>query len=370
MKILFFLESLRSGGKERRLLELISFLKENTNYEICVVITEPDIHYQYVFDLGIPIIIMKRLLLRKDPSIFFRFFYICLKYKPNIIHSWAGMTTFYSIPTSLLLKIPIITNEITDATPAEYKKSYSKLIWKINSLFVKRIISNSYAGLNAYNVTGKKGLVIHNGIRMERFQNLSSEETLKRQLNINKKYIVAMVASFEYNKDFRSFIKLARKMSELRNDITFLAIGGGTDLEVLKNEVSINGPSSLLFTGRLKSVEPIISICDIGILLTNKSTHGEGIPNSVMEFMALRKPVIATNAGGTNELIIHNVSGFLVDNNDPEPITKMINFLLENGNRSHEMGEEGYKTITEKFPLKKMGVSFLKVYNEFLNNQK
>jgi len=368
MKILFFLESLRSGGKERRLLELISYIKNSTDFEMHIVLTESEIHYQFIYELGIPVTIMRRWFIKKDPSIFLRFFNICNKFKPDIIHSWAAMTTFYSIPSSLILNIPLLSNEITDATPEEVKAKYQKLLWNINRKFINRIISNSYAGLKAYKVLSNDGLVIHNGVRLERFSNLPSKQLIRKKLGIKTKFIVAMVASFEYNKDFNSFIDLAARMEKIRNDVTFLAVGGGSNLEKLKNQVEDQKLISVVFTGRTNNVEELINICDFGYLLTNKSTHGEGIPNSVMEFMSLKKPVIATDAGGTSELVVNNESGFLIENNDLDIIIEKTNYLLNHENIRLQMGENGYQIILKEFSLEKMGESFLKVYNEFQPN--
>ena len=51
MRILFFADSLQTGGKERRLLELIQYLTQQTGYEIALVLTEDEIHYKYVYEL-------------------------------------------------------------------------------------------------------------------------------------------------------------------------------------------------------------------------------------------------------------------------------------------------------------------------------
>jgi glycosyltransferase involved in cell wall biosynthesis len=117
----------------------------------------------------------------------------------------------------------------------------------------------------------------------------------------------------------------------------------------------------VIFTGKVTNVEELINACDFGFLLT----YCEGIPNTLMEFMALKKPVIATNGGGTNELVAHNESGFLIENNDLDEIVEKTNYLLNNEDIRLQMGENGYQIILKEFSLEKMGESFLKVYNEF-----
>ena len=85
MKVIFFIESLRIGGKERRLLELIQYLKFNQNFEIIIVLTEPIIDYKYVYEWDIPLKVIERTKVKKDPRLFYKFFKICKSFKPNIV---------------------------------------------------------------------------------------------------------------------------------------------------------------------------------------------------------------------------------------------------------------------------------------------
>ena len=55
MKILFFIETLAAGGKERRLVELLSYLKTNTEFELLLVIRRDEIEYPTFYNLSIPI---------------------------------------------------------------------------------------------------------------------------------------------------------------------------------------------------------------------------------------------------------------------------------------------------------------------------
>ena len=114
MRILFFIESLRSGGKERRLLELVEQLKFKENFNVFVVLTEDIIDYEYVKDWNIPLKVIKRKR-KRDPKIFGEFYRICKDFSPDIIHTWGIMNTVYAIPTKLLLSLPLVTSMISNA---------------------------------------------------------------------------------------------------------------------------------------------------------------------------------------------------------------------------------------------------------------
>lgn len=102
---------------------------------------------------------------------------------------------------------------------------------------------------------------------------------------------------------------------------------------------------------------------DNGVL----ATYSEGISNSIMEYMALRKPVVATNGGGINELVLHGKTGFLVDSNDAHELSKRIEQLLADEELANRMGSAGCERIKRKFSLEKMTNLYVELYERLLN---
>src|SRR5689334_23875632 len=114
MRILFSIDCLVSGGKERRLTELMKGLKSNPEIQFELVLMDSEVHYKEVFDLGIKIhyIIRNR---KKDFSVFRKLYSLCREYRPDIIHCWDSMTAVYSVPICKLLHIRLVNGMITDA---------------------------------------------------------------------------------------------------------------------------------------------------------------------------------------------------------------------------------------------------------------
>src|SRR6056297_2467328 len=115
MKILFFIGSLRTGGKERRLIELLSYLTaQNDKYDLLLVINYDYIDYPAFEKLNIPCKVLGKKPNHKDPNLFFQFHKICQEFKPDIIHVWGAMQAFYAIPASLIMRIPIVNSQIAN----------------------------------------------------------------------------------------------------------------------------------------------------------------------------------------------------------------------------------------------------------------
>ena len=168
MKILLFIESLRSGGKERRLVELIKGLQKYPDIECELVLTKKEIHYSDIFNTGIKFHYIIRKNLKKDPRLFLLFYKIAKKFKPDIIHVWGNMVAIYAIPAKVLLGIPMINNQIT---VAPLKVSGGLFSHHITFPFSDRILANSYAGLKSYNAPKVKSSVIYNGFDFNRIAN-------------------------------------------------------------------------------------------------------------------------------------------------------------------------------------------------------
>jgi len=360
MKVLFFIESLRAGGKERRIVELLKGLKQYNDISIELVLTRNEIHYQEIFDLEVPIHIIERKFLKKDPQLFFKFFRLAKKIKPDIIHVWGHMVAVYAVPTKWWLNIPLINNEITDSTPGQFLLG-KNIVFNASD----RIIANSEAGLKAYGAPQTKSAVIYNGFNFSRLKTIEDAQLVRERFGIKSTFVVGMVASFLNYKDWGTYIKAAHQVIEQVDHVTFICVGDGDD-SAYRNSVSGKAVDKILFLGKQNRVESIMNICNVGVLTTNTKFHGEGISNALMEFMALGKPVIATNFGGSVELVEPDVSGYLIDAFSDSQLSNKIKHLLQNKNECNQMGNQALKRVKEKFSIEGMVRYFYEEYKTFV----
>ncbi len=361
MRILFFTENLRAGGKERRIIELLKSLKSQGNVEVELVLAKNIIHYDEIHKLNIPVHIIERKLIKKDPSLFFRFFWIAKKFRPDIIHVWGHMVAVYAVPTKILLNVPLINNEIADATQ-NAKLLGKRIVFKKSD----RIIANTYAGLKAYDAPMEKSTVIYNGFSFDRTKNIEDATAVRQKFGIVTTYVIGMVASFLEYKDYDTYINAALDLLKSRIDMTFLCIGDGDDSVYRQKVIRENKEKNILFLGRQSKVESIMNICDIGVLTTNIAHHGEGISNALLEFMAVRKPVITTNFGGSVELVENGKTGYLIDAFSPQQLSERISYLLENNQERERIGENAFQLVRNEFSMDAMLKSFLQEYINIL----
>lgn len=362
-KILFFIDSLCSGGRERRLVELLFYLNQHSSYNIRLVLTEYEIHYNEILQLNIQIDVIKRRHIKKDPSLFFRFYKIVKEFKPDIIHTWGIMTTFYAIPSKWIFRKPLMANMIADVKKKHKSFSLTGLFNCINYKYADVILGNTNAGFKAYGIDKKPKIkLIYNGVRLERFDVDTDKEEIKKQMGIDTSFIVIMVASTSRNKDYDFFLDVAKEMSKTRNDITFLGVGGGYELERLRNRIKTEFITNVKLVGRQNGIEKFVAISDIGVLFS----HSEGLSNVIIEYMALAKPVITTDTeGGSHEIIEEGLSGFIMKPN-AVAIANKINELINNRSLMSELGQRGKQIIKQRFSIERMGTEYVELYDKIL----
>ncbi len=357
MRILFFTQNLRAGGRERRLIELFKYLRRTGLYQIELVITKDIVHYPEFYELGIPLHVIERKFTKKDPSLFLRFFLIVKKFRPDVIHAWSHMTAVYALPSVLFYDIPLINNEIVDST-AGLSLPLKGFVFRNSA----RVLANSRAGLEAYGAPVGKSRVIYNGFSPSRLDGLELAEAVRSRFGIGQGPVLAMVASFLELKDHRTYLTAAVDVAQHRADVTFLCIGDGDDT-ASRALVPDRLKDRILFLGRQEKVESIMNICDAGVLTTNVLAHGEGISNALLEFMALGKPVIATDHGGTRELVEDGQTGFLIRPFDPLQLAERIGWLLDHPQASQLMGERAANVVRDKFGMDLMFRSYQEEYH-------
>jgi len=355
MVVMQIIDSLRSGGKERRLVQLINELTPKVQFVL--VILSDNIHYKEIYDLKIPIYILKQRF-RYYPYFSLKLLSIFLRYKPDIVQAWGPTELYYSVPLTFIMRLNLINSFIVDApSTLDRMRAFTATF----SFPVSRIIiANSYEGLKSYNAPKNKSICIYNGFSFERIKNLRPVSEVRSELNISTKFVVGMVASFHDYKDYDTYFKAAREILAVRNDVTFLAIGPG-DKSSYKHE--LKGNKSIIIHDKIQHIEEYINIFTLSVLTTNSNIIAEGISNFIMESMALKKPVIATNRGGTRELVIDKETGFLIEPYDYKELSDKIIHLLNNKHLSSQLGEAGYLRIAKYFSLSDMGHKYLSIYS-------
>lgn len=359
-KILFVIDSLRRGGKERQFVELIKNLP--SKYQIYLIVFSKNIEYKEIINRVNFFIHFDHRKTRNFLTQIIALNKILTIQKPNLIHTWDHISSLYFGLIKFIHQTTIINGAIRYALPIK-KTSKLGLISSIGFIFSDVIIANSKAGLKSHNLLNNpKARVIYNGFDFGRITSVNVKE-IKRSLNLSRKFVVGMVANFLHSKDHKSLIYAGNELISQGYDIDFVFIGDGPTLSSIKKIILEENKNYFHFLGKRSDVEKIIPVFDLGVLLSNEG-HAEGISNSLTEIMACGIPVIATDTGGNIELIKNNFNGFLVPLFGIDEIINGIKFFYNNKGEKIQFGLNAKETIRKHFSVQRMVSDYCDLYNK------
>jgi len=358
-KLLFLIGNYGTGGKERQLTEIIKglpidkyklylIMKDDCSFFFKSIKCYLDYYYSFekkYFNL-FDIIKLERLLKAMQPDVVFSFSSI-LSHYALLLELFGGFS--YRLINGCIRNAPVDLN---------FQMKIDKILYN----FYQEVVANSNSGLQVYGQTGKKGRhVLYNGFDIKRVPKESKGE-LRNQLGINDKFTVVMVASMGDNKDHSSIIRAADKILKINNDVQFYLVGDGPMKENYISWVSsLELDNNIIFTGEINNIEQYLKASDLSVLM---STNAEGFPNVVLESLACATPVIASQDGGTKELICNGINGYLINKGDYENLSSIIEYLYKNKETLVKLSYNADKTVRSNFSLKIMIRNFEEILDK------
>jgi glycosyltransferase involved in cell wall biosynthesis len=171
------------------------------------------------------------------------------------------------------------------------------------------------------------------------------------------KKIIYSAGRLSEQKGFNFLIITASMLASKRDDLVFVVSGEGRLEEKLKNQVRDYGlENSFVFLGFSSDINPYLKGCDLFVL----ASLFEGMPNVVMEAMAMKKPVVATDVNGARELMGASSkspecnTGTIIPSKDPASMAKAITKLIDNPDFSTACGQAGYERVQQHFTMQAM----------------
>ncbi|MDW7755099.1 MAG: glycosyltransferase [Brevefilum sp.] len=348
--------SLGPGGKERQLILLVKelHLRSDAHVVLAVMNTDDD-QIQEVRSYVDELLVLRRFSSFDFISPFIALIKLVKKEQIQIVHTWgSGVWDLLGLLISSLCGISFLHNGVRSSPE---KLSISNYLSKWSAHFAKKVVANSYAGLRAFKLDGHpRAEVVYNGLELQRFVKYDSA-------NIN--YQITMVANFRKEKDHQTLLTALSQIRKVHPDIKLLLIGHdfGTLTDIRRTIDQMDLSSSVELITECTEPAPYIASSVVCVL----STHGEGVSNVLLEYMALLKPVIVSDNGGNPEVVIDNVTGFLVPPGSSELMAKKILQLLNHPKQAELMGKIGRKLLIDKFSVDQMVGSYHEIYQGMVN---
>ncbi|MEG9434435.1 glycosyltransferase [Terriglobus sp. ADX1] len=216
-------------------------------------------------------------------------------------------------------------------------------------------------------ITSGKISIVHNGVALERYELSPHASELRHAHGIpSDAFLVTTIANINPWKGVDVFIKAASIVHQHNPKAMFAIAGDWTDREHLQQLRDLVTESNLegcvRFLGRVEDIPGLLHDSDVFALLSRT----EGFPNVVIEAMAARLPVVATDVGGTSEAVSDGVTGYLVPNEDYQAAADHIVALMNDRTHRSYMGNAARELVESRFSIQAMVSQHVEVYDALL----
>lgn len=334
MKISIVTRHMKAGGAERVIAELVQYMVKKDIECNIITIDDKEIFYELPPQVQVHPIgkqsnnhFLDKILRYKKVRKYL------LSFKPDIVLSLPEEIGIYVIPTLIGTRIPIVVSERNNPWVMPWKRE-TRLMRKIFYPFADGFIFQTQLAASFFSENiRRKSVVLPNPLDQGRIPEAFRGE--------RKKEIVG-AGRLEPQKNFSLLIKAFAKFYNTHQDYKLVIYGDGTlrsQLESLAH--SLLPEKAFSFPGRTKQLLEKIKDASMFVL----SSDFEGMPNVLIEAMAVGLPVIATNcpSGGPAELIKHGKNGLLVPVNDVDAMATAMGKIADDESFARVLGKNAEK---------------------------
>lgn len=362
LRLLLIIPTLVRGGAEKQLTLLATGLARDQFDVHVAVLTHSGPYEQTLREAGIPVtVIGKRW--KIDPGSYFRLKSLIRKLRPDLVHTWLFAANAYGRQAALGAGVRHIIAGERCVDP--WKSSVQLAIDRALAKRTERIVTNSSGVVEFYASRGlpaEKFVVIPNGIAAAPPGEPLSREQLLAELQLpTNARLIAAVGRLWPQKRVKDLIWAADLLKTTRDDTHLLIVGDGPQRWRLARYCEQNEMTDRAhFLGERGDVPRLLPHCDAFWL----GSEYEGQSNAIMEAMLAGVPVIATDIPGNRDLVVPDITGYLVPLGDRFEFSRRTHWLLDDGELRARLGAAARERILTQFTVEQMVNRHAELYRE------
>ncbi len=360
------------GGLENGLVNLINHLPAERYRHAIVALTHASEFRRRIRRPDVAVVeIGKRD--GKDPAAYARVWRALRTLRPRIVHT-RNLPALDMVAVAKLAGVPRVVHgehglDVLELDGANRK--YNTLR-RLSRLAVDRYVTVSQElgswlvrdiGIAADRVTP-----ISNGVDTDRFcPQADGRGILPEGFAPPGSFVIGTIGRLEEVKDqptlVAAFCRLVTRRPELRQVLRLVVVGDGSLRGALERMLAEHDAADLAWLPGYRSDAPeLMRSLDAFVLPSRR----EGISNTILEAMATAKPVVATAVGGSPEIVVDGVTGFLVPRADPSAMAARLEAYVDDPALAVAHGQAGLARVREKFSLGAMMSAYGQVYDALL----
>ena len=367
--------SFHLGGSERQALQVTRLLHESGRYRVHLACLDEGGPLRLEADrlgLDIPSFPLNSFYDRTMARQLLRFAHHLRKHKIEVIQSYDFYTNVFGMLGASLAGVPVRIAARRET--AGLRTRAQRFVERSCFRLAHTIAVNSAAvgrELVRDGIPKRKIVTVYNGIDTSRIYPLPELPRAEVLASFNLPHdrrFVTIVANMRHAlKDQATFLRAAQRVREAVSEAAFVLAGeGDLTAEYKAMALDLSLPNDVFFIGRCARVAELLAVSDVCVL----SSRGvEGFSNSIIEYMAGARPVVATDVGGAAEAVIDGETGYIVQPGDVGAMASRIVKLLTEPAHAKALGETGLKVVRERFSCEAQLARVEKLYADLLREK-
>lgn len=355
LRIIYVIKAMAVGGTQTHLLQVLRFIDRDRFAPMFLCLSAESALLDQVHELDVPVLPALHGTSFKGLGLAMRVAALASemrRHRPDIVHNYLLRANFIGSISARLARVPIV---LCSKRGCHERRGDELSGARVGNFLADRVTANAVAVRDFVHQNEgcplEKMVVIPSGINTERFRPLPAAD-FKGNIGVpSGRTVVGAVMRKRARKGVDEFVQAIALLRRTRPDVHGVIAGEvdlSTDLKLLVESLGVGQHLTLL--GRRNDMPEVLSAFDVFVL----SSHDEGMSNAVLEAMAMERAVVATDVGGTGEVVRHGQSGVLIPPKDPALLAKTIDAILAEPKHLREMGRVGRRIVVERFSAMSM----------------
>jgi len=225
-----------------------------------------------------------------------------------------------------------------------------------------------------YGVEGEKIIVAPNGVHPDQFSPEIDDAGLKKQLGIEDKFVVGYTGTFGHWHGVEVLAEAVKHIVKRIPNAVVLFVGDGNlrpKIEEITKRDNVN--DKIIITGFVpfKTIPNYLAACDVLLspCVNNADNEFFNSPVKLFEYMAMGKPIVASNVGQQGIVIEDGLNGLLHEENQPEELAEKVFKIYQDKDLAVRLGKEARKRAVEKHDWKVNSQQIIDAYYKIIKNK-
>jgi glycosyltransferase involved in cell wall biosynthesis len=366
LKVLQLIPTLDRSGAEKQMVMLAKGLPRNRFEVEVATLTRHGPFEAELRAAGIPVTsISKRFKL--DPMALDRLARFLKARKFDVVQSWIFAANAYGRVAARLARVPVVV--VAEMAVDLWKGRSEQFIDLRLATWCDRLVGNSNAVVDFYRKLGvpdDRLAMIYSGTE-DTEPPLVDPRAIRAELGFEIEAPVLLFAGrLAEQKRVNDLLKALDLLQHVQPDLRSVIVGDGPlreRLEETAQAYNLNG--QVRFLGHRNDVPRLLAAADLVVL----PSAYEGLPNVVLEAMQFRKPVVATAAPGTTEVVVDGETGLLVPVGNTMLLARAIRDVVRDKTLASRLGEAGRARVAACFRADTMVTRFAELYEKLARSK-